>query len=97
MKRLRYLRLLLYFLGSALLITLTVVLFSNGTRIIRQNAHILSRWSQNFTEPRPFLLIGLWALAVLTSGILALVSLVKFARLLIQVQRHSDKLQRKAA
>ncbi|HEX7736666.1 MAG TPA: hypothetical protein VF458_17590 [Ktedonobacteraceae bacterium] len=95
--RFRYLRLILYLLRGALLTALTVVLFSNGVRIIRLNAHALSFFSQSFNEPRPFLLIGLWALTVLALSIFSFVSLVNIARLLLQVRHCPGSAQRKTA
>jgi hypothetical protein len=95
--RIRYPRLILYILRGALLIALTVALFASGVRVINLNAHALHFWSQNFNEPRPFLLIGLWALGLLILGLCSFVSLMKIARLLIQARRRPGNARRKAA
>lgn len=93
--RFRYLQLTFYLLRGALLTALTVVFFFNGVRIINLNAHALSFFSQSFNEPRPFLLIGLWAIAVLALSIFSLVSLTKIARLLLQAKRRPGSAPRK--
>jgi len=95
--RLRNRGLALYLLRGALLIALTVVLFSNGVRLIILNSHALSIWSQSFDEPRPFLLIGLWAIAVLLLGSFSLVTLVRIVRLLIQARRCAGRARHKVA
>ncbi|HEY0752825.1 MAG TPA: hypothetical protein VGD98_02505 [Ktedonobacteraceae bacterium] len=79
------------------MITLTVVLFSNGVYIISLNGKKLGFWALNFNVPLPFLLIGLWSILILTMTILSLIAVVKICALLFRVLHLPAIVQRKAA
>lgn len=76
------LRLCLYILRGALMLALTFTIFYHGVTMIHQNAKALGFFVQNFDVPLPFLLIGLWGIAVLTTTILSIIALSKIVRLL---------------
>lgn len=94
----RYRLRLAFALGKgALFIFLTIFIFQKGEFIIAQNAKRLGFYVLNFDVPLPFLLIGLWSLAVITLTIFSLIEIVKICRLLLQTLRLSPRLQRKVA
>lgn len=92
-----HLRLFLSVSKGAILLILTIILFSNGHRIIAQNARQLGFYVLNFDVPLPFLLIGLWGLAVLVLTVLTLATMVTICRLLAPSLPRLVQMRRKAA
>ena len=95
--RLSRLRFYLSLFRGVLLLALTCTVFARGTSIIHQNAKALGFFALNFDVPLPFLLIGLWAIAVLFLSIFTLSAWIKLARLLVPRLRQSALTLRKAA
>lgn len=82
--RFHHLRLYFYILRGVLLLALTIVVFNSGATMIRQNSRVLGVFALNLDVPLPFLLIGLWGIALLALSIFFLTTLRKISRLLAQ-------------